>query len=113
MNDQPLNGPDAPRGCPVAHGGENGGANGGASRGVDDLTRLYGPDAAIDPGAIYARLRKEHGAVAPILLEGDVPAWLVLGYRENRRVLDNPASSAGIRASGGTGRRVASTTRPR
>lgn len=25
-----------------------------------------------------------------MLLEGDVPAWLVLGYRENRRVLDNP-----------------------
>ncbi|WP_326718682.1 cytochrome P450 [Streptomyces sp. NBC_00243] len=86
MNDQPLNGPDAPRGCPVAHGGADGGASGGA----DDLTRLYGPDAAIDPHGIYARLRKEHGAVAPILLEGDVPAWLVLGYRENRRVLDNP-----------------------
>jgi len=78
MNDQPLNGPDAPRGCPVAHGG------------ADDLTRLYGPEAATDPHGIYMRLRKEHGAVAPILLEGDVPAWLVLGYRENRRVLDNP-----------------------
>ncbi|GGN62891.1 cytochrome P450 [Streptomyces albiflavescens] len=78
MNDQPLNGPDAPRGCPVAHGGDG------------DLTRLYGPEAALDPLGIYARLRKEYGAVAPILLEGDVPAWLVLGYRENRRVLDNP-----------------------
>ncbi len=63
-------------GCPVAHGG--------------DTTRLYGPDAATDPHAIYARLRAEHGPVAPVLLEGDVPAWLVLGYRENRRVLDNP-----------------------
>ncbi|NGO44379.1 cytochrome P450 [Streptomyces ureilyticus] len=73
MTDQP----DAPNGCPVAHGG-------------GDLTRLYGPEAAIDPHGIYARLRKEHGPVAPILLEGDVPAWLVLGYRENRRVLDNP-----------------------
>lgn len=62
-------------GCPVAHG---------------DLTRLYGPDAAVDPLGIYGRLRKEHGAVAPVLLEGDVPAWLVLGYREVRRVLDNP-----------------------
>lgn len=78
MNDQLTNGPSAPRGCPVAHGGS------------DDLTRLYGPDAAFDPHSIYGRLRKEHGAVAPVLLEGDIPAWLVLGYRENRRVLDNP-----------------------
>ncbi|MEU1200646.1 cytochrome P450 [Streptomyces sp. NPDC005813] len=77
MNDQPSNGPDAPRGCPVAHGG------------ASDTTRLYGPEAALDPQGIYARLRKEYGAVAPILLEGDIPAWLVLGYRENRRVLDN------------------------
>ncbi|MGP4007386.1 cytochrome P450 [Streptomyces sp. 4N124] len=76
MNDQPLNDPDAPGGCPVAHG--------------DGATRLYGPDSATDPQGIYARLRKEYGAVAPVLLEGDVPAWLVLGYRENRRVLDNP-----------------------
>lgn len=63
-------------GCPVAHG--------------EGATRLYGPGAATDPHTIYARLRREHGAVAPVLLEGDVPAWLVLGYRENRRVLDNP-----------------------
>jgi cytochrome P450 len=78
MNDQPLTGPDAPHGCPVAHDG------------ADDVTRLYGPDAATDPHDIYRRLREEHGGVAPVLLEGDIPAWLVLGYRENRRVLDNP-----------------------
>ncbi|MEU9290169.1 cytochrome P450 [Streptomyces sp. NPDC048275] len=78
MNDQPLNGPDAPRGCPVAHGD------------ADGLTRLYGTHVPTDPHGVYTQLRKEHGAVAPILLEGDVPAWLVLGYRENRRVLDNP-----------------------
>lgn len=86
MNDQspdqppttehPLSDPEAGRGCPVAHG---------------DITRLYGPDASVDPHGIYARLRKEYGAVAPVLLEGDVPAWLVLGYRECRRVLDNPS----------------------
>ncbi|AWW36267.1 MULTISPECIES: cytochrome P450 [Streptomyces] len=64
-------------GCPVAHGSA-------------DVTRLYGPEAATDPVGIYERLRKEHGSVAPVLLEGDVPAWLVLGYRDNRRVLDNP-----------------------
>ncbi|WP_155054172.1 cytochrome P450 [Streptomyces blattellae] len=75
-DDETSNGPDAPGGCPVAHG--------------DGITRLYGAESASDPQSIYARLRKEYGAVAPILLEGDVPAWLVLGYRENRRVLDNP-----------------------
>ncbi|MFD9985977.1 cytochrome P450 [Streptomyces massasporeus] len=69
------------RGCPVAHHGS-------------DLTRLYGPEAATDPGGIYERLRKEHGSVAPVLLEGDIPAWLVLGYRDSRRVLENPLQFA-------------------
>ncbi|MFJ8713446.1 cytochrome P450 [Streptomyces violaceus] len=77
MNDQTENAVQAPRGCPVAHHGA-------------DLARLYGPEAATDPVGIYERLRKEHGSIAPVLLEGDVPAWLVLGYRDNRRVLDNP-----------------------
>jgi cytochrome P450 len=77
MTDQASNGPDAPHGCPVAHG-----AAGPA--------RLYGPEAVTDPHGIHQRLREEHGTVAPVLLEGDIPAWLVLGYRDNRRVLDNP-----------------------
>ncbi|HBF80482.1 MAG TPA: cytochrome [Streptomyces sp.] len=64
-------------GCPVAHG--------------EGPTRLYGQGAEDVSQAVYAHLREEHGAVAPVLLEGDVPAWLVLGYRENRRVLDNPS----------------------
>ncbi|MCF3129728.1 cytochrome P450 [Streptomyces olivochromogenes] len=81
MNDQNLDSPDAPRGCPVAHGSA-------------ELARLYGPEAATDPFGIYERLRKEHGAVAPVLLEGDIRAWLVLGYRESRRVLDNPRQFA-------------------
>lgn len=73
--EQTLNGRGTPHGCPVSHA---------------EVTRLYGPDAEVDPHGIYDRLRKEHGAVAPVLLEGDVPAWLVLGYREVRWVLDNP-----------------------
>lgn len=72
-----MNDPETPRGCPVAHHGA-------------ELTRLYGPEAATDPAGIYERLREEHGPVAPVLLEGEVPAWLVLGYRDARRVLDNP-----------------------
>jgi cytochrome P450 len=34
------------------------------------------------PAQLYRALRREHGAVAPVLLDGDVPAWLVLGYSE-------------------------------
>lgn len=69
-------------GCPVRHGGPDG------------VARLYGEHAAKDQQGIYDRLRKQHGTVAPVLLEGDVPAWLVLGYRENRRVLENPRQFA-------------------
>jgi cytochrome P450 len=36
-------------------------------------------------------MRAEHGRVAPILLDGDVPAWFVLGYREVHIVTSNPA----------------------
>ncbi|MCF3120856.1 cytochrome P450 [Streptomyces arenae] len=74
--------PETTGGCPVRHGG------------TDTLTRLYGDEASNDPHAIYRRLREKHGPVAPVLLEGDVPAWLVLGYRENRRVLENPRQFA-------------------
>ncbi|MDT0433742.1 MULTISPECIES: cytochrome P450 [Streptomyces] len=77
MTEQPLNDPATGGGCPVAHG-------------AGDLTRLFGPGTESDQAGIYERLRKEHGSVAPVLLEGDVPAWLVLGYRDARRVLDNP-----------------------
>jgi cytochrome P450 len=54
------------------------------------VQRLYGPGVAADPMAVYDRLRAEHGAVAPVLLEGDVPAWLILGYEEILHVTRNP-----------------------
>jgi len=55
-----------------------------------NATRLYGPEFALDPAEVYARIRREHGRVAPVLLEGDVPAWLVLAYREIHHVTSNP-----------------------
>ncbi|MEV0265782.1 cytochrome P450 [Streptomyces sp. NPDC050617] len=64
--------------CP-AHGGDSGG-----------ITRLYGPEAETDPMGLYERLRERHGPVAPVLLDGDLPAWLVLGYRENLEVVRTP-----------------------
>ncbi|WP_370416314.1 cytochrome P450 [Streptomyces fradiae] len=65
-----------PPGCP-AHA---------AATGPDGTTRLYGPTAATDPMGLYEKLRAAHGTVAPVLLDGDVRAWLVLGYTENRDV---------------------------
>ncbi|MFK0232845.1 cytochrome P450 [Streptomyces vinaceus] len=67
-----------PPGCP-AHAGHSATGPGGA-------TRLHGVAAETDPMGLYEKLRAEHGPVAPVLLEGDVRAWLVLGYLENRDV---------------------------
>jgi cytochrome P450 len=52
--------------------------------------RLYGPRFQQNPTQLYREMRAEHGPVAPVLLEGDVPAWLVLGYREIHYVTTNP-----------------------
>ncbi|MFD9456555.1 cytochrome P450 [Streptomyces sp. NPDC059985] len=68
-----------PPGCP-AH----------TATGPGGATRLYGPAAETDPMGLYEKLRAEHGSVAPVLLDGDVRAWLVLGYQENRDVASRP-----------------------
>lgn len=65
-----------PPGCP-AHGGT-------------DAVRLYGSGLSGDPARLYRELRHTYGTVAPILLEGDIPAWFVLGYRELHQVTSNP-----------------------
>ncbi|MBK1788989.1 cytochrome P450 [Prauserella cavernicola] len=48
--------------------------------------RLYGPQFQQDPAALYTEIRNTHGPVAPVLLDGDVPAWFVCGYREIHQV---------------------------
>ena len=55
-----------------------------------NAARLYGPEFAVNPAGLYQELRRRYGGVAPVLLEGDVPAWLVLSYREAHFVLSNP-----------------------
>ncbi|GGU38034.1 cytochrome P450 [Streptomyces lavendofoliae] len=75
----------APVGCP-AH-----------ARAAGGLRPLYGPEAEAQPYALYEQLRKEHGAVAPVLLYGGVPAWLVLGHRENLEVMRSPRFSSDSR----------------
>ncbi|MFC9589149.1 cytochrome P450 [Streptomyces sp. NPDC056944] len=68
-----------PPGCPAhLHDGPGG------------ATRLYGKAAETDPMGLYEELRAAHGPVAPVLLDGDVRAWLVLGYLENRDVASRP-----------------------
>jgi cytochrome P450 len=48
---------------------------------------LYGPRFAGDTEELLREMRREHGPVVPVLLEGGDPAWLVIGYREAHRVL--------------------------
>ncbi|MFE1250631.1 cytochrome P450 [Streptomyces sp. NPDC058735] len=44
--------------------------------------RLGGLEYQQTPSQLYRALRREHGPIAPVLLDGDIPAWLVLGYSE-------------------------------
>jgi cytochrome P450 len=58
--------------------------------GEKDVIRLYGDEFNERPLELYDRLRREHGPVVPVLLEGDLPAWFVIGYRELKHVTGNP-----------------------
>jgi cytochrome P450 len=51
---------------------------------------LYGPQFQRKSADLYAEMRHAHGPVAPVLLDGGVPAWLVLGYREVQYVVSSP-----------------------
>lgn len=62
-----------PEGCPV----QQGAVQLEEQRFQDDTTELY------------RQLRAEHGPVVPVVLEGDLPAWFVIGYREVHQVLSN------------------------
>lgn len=68
-----------PPGCP-AHG----------TAGLDGLVNLFGAEYTADAAGVSEQLRAEHGAVAPVVLEGGLSAWLVLGYRENLEVARTP-----------------------
>ncbi|MGA5411528.1 cytochrome P450 [Streptomyces lavendulocolor] len=46
------------------------------------------PSSTLAPAELYEQLRQEYGAVAPVLLPGDIPAWLVLSHREAQGVLN-------------------------
>lgn len=57
-----------------------------AGQGKSGPVNLFAPEAVADPVTLYERLRAVHGPVAPVLVAGDLPAWLVLGYWENLEV---------------------------
>ncbi|MFJ3884842.1 cytochrome P450 [Streptomyces rubrogriseus] len=57
---------------------------------VPGAVPLGGPRFQTDPALLYRQMRREHGAVTPVVLDGDVPAWLVLGYRELHQVTGDP-----------------------
>ncbi|QIQ07236.1 cytochrome P450 [Streptomyces liangshanensis] len=65
-DDAPPPGATPPPGCP-AHPG---------------AVSLSGLEFQQTPSELYRALRRRHGTVAPVLLDGDIPAWLVLGYSE-------------------------------
>ncbi|MEV0258387.1 cytochrome P450 [Streptomyces sp. NPDC050732] len=67
--------------CPVTGAGQ------GAAPGPVPLS---GPRFATEPARLYREMRRDHGPVAPVLLDGDIPAWLVLGYRELHQVTGDP-----------------------
>ncbi|GAA4635276.1 cytochrome P450 [Actinoallomurus vinaceus] len=48
---------------------------------------LYGRRFAGNTEELFREMRRDHGPVVPVLLEGGDPAWLVIGYREAHRVL--------------------------
>ncbi|MBK3391141.1 cytochrome P450 [Streptomyces sp. DEF1AK] len=68
-------------GCPVAHG----------TGGAEPAPLLLGGDRfQSDPIGLYRDLRRDHGPVAPVVLPGKLPAWLVIGYRELHQVTSDP-----------------------
>lgn len=52
---------------------------------------LMGPRFHTDLEAVYRDMRHDHGPVVPVTLPGEVPAWLVIGYREMYQVTSDPA----------------------
>lgn len=75
--DVPGDAATPPAGCP-AHAGAAG------------AVPLSGPRFHTDPRDLYREMRRDHGPVVPVELPGDIPAWLVIGYRELHQVTSDP-----------------------
>ncbi|AXG80840.1 cytochrome P450 [Streptomyces paludis] len=55
-----------------------------------DRIPLHVPEFAADPHAAYERMRRTHGALVPVELSPGIPATLVIGYLQARRILNDP-----------------------
>ncbi len=51
---------------------------------------MYAPEFAADPSRFYTQMREQHGTLAPVYLDPDVPATLVIGYQTAVRILHDP-----------------------
>ncbi|MGW4767240.1 cytochrome P450 [Nocardia sp. NPDC004278] len=51
---------------------------------------LHSPEFAADPHAAYDDMRRSHGPLVPVEITVDVPATLVIGYREALNILSDP-----------------------
>lgn len=51
---------------------------------------LYEPGFAADPHAAYERMRRTYGPLVPVELSPGIPATLVIGYLQARRILNDP-----------------------
>ncbi|MFC5213303.1 cytochrome P450 [Streptomyces coerulescens] len=51
---------------------------------------MYVPEFAADPLAAYRRMRAEFGPLVPVELAPGIPATLVIGYLQARRILNDP-----------------------
>src|SRR5699024_274877 len=65
-------------------------------RGANDLmnnepVRLSDPRFTTDLAAFQRWMHHEYGPVVPVLLEENIPAWLVIGYQELHHVLSTPS----------------------
>ncbi|WP_310742257.1 cytochrome P450 [Microbispora sp. H13382] len=54
-----------------------------------DAVPLSGSLIGDDPTAMFQEMRREHGPVVPVLLDG-IPVWYVIGYRELHHVTSQP-----------------------
>ncbi|WP_432190086.1 cytochrome P450 [Streptomyces sp. Tue6028] len=51
---------------------------------------LYEPEFAADPHAAYEQMRQAYGPLVPVELSPNIPATLVIGYYQARRILNDP-----------------------
>ncbi|MEO3768267.1 cytochrome P450 [Streptomyces sp. B5E4] len=92
---EPAGGPapadaDAPLGANAPPGADTPPAGCPAHAGAAGAVPLSGPRFHTDPRDLYREMRRDHGPVVPVELPGDIPAWLVIGYRELHQVTSDP-----------------------